>query len=136
MSNYWTDNTKYKAYAAELGNPFLAVKKIAAEGRQLAESTDNVIFHSEGLVWATTSEEPSILKSRHREHISSTATWSKADEVLAAVNDDEIVWSVRQSLRSSENARHLIYVYHSNILDEFKKARVRVLTKMAWYSRP
>lgn len=135
MHNYWTDNEKYFKYCEDTGNRFMGVRKMAAEARKLAEDHDNLISHSEALSWATTGDRPAILDAplqSARGPVNIVANMT--DIVLSEVSDPEIIESVKQSVRESFAANHLVYMYTPKVFDEFRRGRVRILVRKIWYN--
>ena len=122
---------EFDLLAEKLGSPYAAIHYISQSARKKRQQVDNRILESEAITWALTGVQPKLRK-RVR-NISDEYNLSYLDEVLSYVDDDEVCTSVRESYSQSVKSHHLIYCYHNN-LDEDRKARVRVLTKMVWYN--
>lgn len=122
---------EFDALADKIGSPFAAVNYIAQSARKKRQEVDNRILESEAITWAVTGIQPKL-----RKKIPKVADWynlSLIDEVLSYVDDEQVAISVRESYNESAKVHHLIYCYHKG-LDESRKARVRILTRMIWYN--
>lgn len=122
---------EFDALADKMGSPFAAINYIAKSARVKRQQVDNRILESEAITWALTGIQPQL-----RERVHTVDEWyniSYLDEVLSYVDDEQVADSVRESYSESARTHHLIYCYHSS-LDESRKARVRVLTRMIWYN--
>lgn len=122
---------EFDALAEKLGSPFAAVNFVAKSARARRQSVDNRILESEAITWVVTGIQPKLRNKMP--DINQLGNVSYLDEVLSYVDDEQVVESVRASYCESTKAHHLIYCYH-NSLDDNRKARVRVLTRMVWYN--
>lgn len=126
------DLHKFHQLEQELGSSYAAVNLIASEARKLATQYDNKILHSEAIDWYLTGNKPKILNDKYKLYTSSNYVRSYVDEVLSYVDDIGVCESVRHSISASRSSNHLIYVY-KDVSDDFRQARVRVLTRIIWY---
>lgn len=122
---------EFDALAAALGSPYAAVNYIAKSARKKLKESNNGILESQAISWVLTGKEPKV--HRRMPVYNSSLNIPYVDEVLCYVDDEEVCESVRESYNESLLAHHLIYCYHNN-LDEFRKSRVRILTRMIWYN--
>ena len=129
----FNDIEYFNEITAKLGNPYAAVNYIAASARKLAAKYNNLILDSEAINWLVTDNKPAILNKQHTISTKGDYVRSYVDEMLSYVDDTDVCDSVRYSINTSRDANHLIYVY-TNVPDEFRQARVRILTRMIWYN--
>lgn len=122
---------EFDALAAALGSPYAAVNYISKAARRKMKQHNNIILESEAISWVLTGEEPRARKCKSLYDISHDLPY--LEEILCYVDDEDVCESVRESYKESLGAHHLIYCYHNN-LDEFRKSRVRILTRMIWYN--
>lgn len=128
-----TDKDYFKDLESRCGgSKFAAVNYLAKQARINLKQVNNTILDSQALSWALTGKQPEIhpdRKSVGDDFI--TIKLNYLDELLCYVDDEEVCESVVDSFYESLEKRHLIYVYN-NDLDESRKARVRILTRMIW----
>lgn len=122
---------RFNQLAEVLGSPYAAVNYLANLARKLLIDNNNQILESQAITWALTGEAPKIERKKITKV--DTSNMCGIDEVLCYVDDDEVCESVRNSYHQSLKSHHLIYCYH-NSLDEYRKARVRILVRMIWYN--
>lgn len=120
---------EFDQLADKLGSPFSAIHYISQSARKKREEVDYSILESEAITWVLTGVAPK-LRARHRFN---RLSMPLIDELLSYVDDEEVSQSVRTSYEESMKAHHLIYHYHNN-LDDNRKSRVRILTRMIWYN--
>lgn len=122
------------ALSDQYGSPYAAANAAANAARDLVKLYDNKILDSEAISWCITGEAPKILATMQSNKSIPYERYVsyQIDELLNYVEDPDVVESVRISFRESTIARHLIYVYNSR-MDEPRRTRVRVLTRMIWY---
>ena len=115
------------------GSTYAAVRFVAREARKKLKETNNQIQDSEAISWALTGIAPEIhnYKEKYTEVYYSRNKLSAMNDILSCVDDPEVCESVRQSIKASDLIHHLIYCYHPDI-DEYRQARVRILSKMIW----
>lgn len=130
------------ALETKCGNRYAAIKFICYKARKLNKQYNNHLLDSKVISWVLTGEKPNSaiyydeqieLDKRFHLSLELKHVLSVLDEYLCYVDDIAVSKSVRLSIRASQQARHLVYVYHE-IQDEFQSSRVRVLTRMIWYS--
>ena len=123
----------FDSIADKCGSPYGACNIISKKARQYAESTNNIVLHSEAISWALTGNTPKILdeyKKQQRKHRSSVCV-SVTQDILSLVNDTDVKSAVETSIRNSRRQKHLLYMYEG-ISDTYKQGRVRVLCNMIW----
>lgn len=127
------DVDQLKPFIKLCGNKYAATRYVAKEARKLAEEYDNVISHAEALTWVLTGEIPKDILSYYQDMVKLKRhrSLSAAYELIEYVLDEDIKESVVESYIRSLRAGHLIYYYHG-VYDEYKQARVRILTRMVW----
>ena len=118
----------------EYGCKYAAVNAIAMKAREKLQSTEHRCSVSDAIRWATTGEEPEITVNP----VAARKIWDSpyhdvVDRVLDDVDDESIRSAVLASVADSQCENHLIYNY-TGVEDERKKSRVRVLTRMIFYS--
>lgn len=116
------------------GSTYMAVNLVAKRARNKLLETNGAILDSKAISWALTGVAPKIHKRKSFEyayHLEDCNILQFLDDMLCCVDDIEVCESVRQSYESSVKVNHLIY-YYNNSLDEPRKARTRVLTRIVW----
>lgn len=126
-----TNKEQFDKLALQLGSPYAAVNFVAKSARNKLLATNNQILDSEAISWVLTGIAPELRKRRKIYDYSVTIRY--IDDVLACVDDEEVCECVRNSYEQSLESKHLIYSYN-NELDDDRKARVRVLTRMIWFN--
>ena len=126
------DNKYLNEYINKHGGKYNATVFVGKKARQLCEKYDHVISHAEAITWLLSGVVPEGVKQyetkiKQREQRS---LWY-AKEYLSNILDQEVVESVLASIRKSEEKHHIEIVYKS-ILDENRRARVRILTRKIW----
>lgn len=124
-------DAEFRRYLEHCDNIYIEVKKIMEEARQLAHDCDNNILHSQALTSVVRGEEVD-----YKPPVSDAQEEYEAQqirEMFCYIDDKQVCDCVYDSFYESKKAKHLIYVYNS-IEDEPRKARVRVLTRMLWYT--
>lgn len=123
----------FEEYVDRLGDVYSATIYVAKEARRRAESTDNLILHSEAISWVISGEQPAILSMKDKSPTEANSIRSQVNETLAYVEDLGVCESVKLSINSSISNKHLIYIY-KDVPDSNQQARVRVLTNILWYT--
>lgn len=122
------DDYQFRKFLETQPNPYRLVLDVARGAKQLAMEYDDIILHSEAITHNLHGTKP-VLKQM--------AKWeSEATEIrdmFCSIEDTEICEAVYDSFYASKEAQNLKYVYN-NITDMYRQARVRILTKMLWYS--
>ena len=94
----------------------------------MANEYEDQILHSEAITHALHGTKP---KLKHIVKWESEA--AEIRDIFCSIEDKDICDAVYDSFYASREAHNLVYRYNG-IRDEYKKARVRILTKMLWYS--
>lgn len=127
------DGEAFARYVEKYGSRFAAVNAIAKEARMLAERCNNVITHSEAITWVCTGRPPKdlaiIMKIKAKQLHTPE---SFIDEMLVQVTDEKVRSCVRESVRRSKIAKHLVY-YYADVEEPNHCSRIRILTNMIWY---
>lgn len=119
----------FDSLSSVLGSSYAACMYLAKKARNEKTKLDNLISESEALTWALTNKMP---KSYELRRTSKNALFSRVEDILNYVDDNEIREAAKQSFRDSVECEHLIYSY-MKISDESRQSRVRVLTRMMFY---
>lgn len=116
------------------GSTYQAIQHLSKLARKKLKELDNSIQDSQALTWALTGVKPDVPETKHKKVYHSNRFYQEEymNDILCCVDDKEVCESVRESFRASKQVNHLIYVYN-NTLDESRKSRVRILTRMIWY---
>lgn len=123
------DNKHVTRLVDQCGSTFAAANLAAKTARNLMKGTNDQLLDSKVLSWAITGKKPDVTESKayHKKDFG----WECLRDMLCYVDDEDVRQSVTDSYRASRRARHLIYCYNSG-LDEPRRSRVRILTRMAW----
>ena len=114
------------------GSRYAATTFVAKEARKLANQYNNVISHAEALSWIISGKPPKIISNYKKVlKIREKGSLNVAYNMLSNVQDEEVKESVLESIRRSNKADHLIYVY-IDVYDEHRQSRIRILTRMIW----
>ena len=124
----------------KLQSPYAACMFAAKKAKKLSNKTDNVLRYAEALSWAITDIEPKDLKARIERQKRRIAKQqgkitTRLENLLELVDDVDIAKSIQDSYSASIDANKLVFIYNS-LDDEGDKARVRIITKIAFYERP
>lgn len=114
------------------GNKFQAVKIISSKARILCDKYKPDLNESQAISWVLTGDKPEYLDKCRTKRKLRESFYSKESEILSLVDDVDVKQSVKESISLSSKGRSLIYQYKDN-LNEYQKARVRILTNMIWY---
>lgn len=133
--------SEFDKLAAAIGNTYAAVRFVSKKARNLSIKYDNQILDSEAISWVVTGKKPKsaveydklIHKYNHIQHMTTKHIKSVVHEYLCYVDDEAVCKSVKASMKASKEARHLVYVY-IDVDTDYQEARVRILTRMIWYS--
>lgn len=115
------------------GNRYQAVQYIQKQSRKLLEYTDNRITDSEAITWVLTGEKPDYESRKTFNEITAKYEDAYVDEILCYIDDKQVCESIRLSISKSKKSKNLVYRYTKG-LDESKKSRVRVVTRIIWYN--
>lgn len=109
----------------------MAVTFLASGARRLGSKLPQGIMESKLLTWVLTGDNPdySYIKIDPDNYIER----KNIEDTLEFITDREVKKYVLLSYKKSIKAQHLVYRYPDNMLDH-DKSRVRILTRMLWYS--
>lgn len=122
MHSRLDDLKKFKELEKKSGNPYLAIQKLTHESRKLGTKYKGV-NDSHLITCALYNEEPSII---HKNKISIESSYQ--DELLSRVSNEDVVRSVKLSLKYSTRD-NIQYVY-TDSLEKCDESRVQVLVNM------
>jgi len=127
------DNQKMAALVAKTGSPYSAAMYAAKKARRLKAESYHVINDSVALEWAISGKQPEGLDDRikrqmEKDEIEDT---DRLQVVLDTIEDESVRVAVLNSYRATIRAKRLVYDYN-DIRDEHMKAKIRILTKMAY----
>ena len=114
------------------GSLYMAVNLVAKQARKKLAQADYMILDSQAISWALTSIPPEVIHKRPSEaYPTECYGLTFLEDMLSYVDDESVEESVKISYDHSVKGNHLIYSYNKD-LDPSRKARVRILTRMAW----
>lgn len=116
------DLKKFKELEKKSGNPYLAIQNLTYKSRKLGKTYKGV-NDSHLITCALYDEEPSIIR---KNQISIESSYE--DIILSKVSNDEVVRSVKLSLKYSTRD-NVQYVY-TDSLERCDESRVQVLVNM------
>lgn len=122
MHSRLDDLKKFKELEKKSGNPYLAIQKLTHKSRKLGTKYKDV-NDSHLITCALYNEEPSII---HKNKISIESSYQ--DELLSRVSNEDVVRSVKLSLKYSTRD-NIQYVY-TDSLEKCDESRVQVLVNM------
>lgn len=122
MHSRLDDIDKFKEIENKCGNPYLAIQHITKKSRKLGKKYKGV-SDSHLITCALYDETPSVIR---KNQISLESTYE--DEILSRVSNEDIVRSVKLSLRYS--TRDNIHYVYLDSLDSCDEQRVQVLVNM------
>lgn len=128
------DNEKMYDLIKKLNSPYAACMYAAKKARNLQTDTNNVISESDALSWAISGIPPSNLEKKLKIKFTKdqdVKNSERIDNILATIDEDYIRDAVLKSYRASVRSKRLVYDY-ANITDKHIRARIRILTKMAF----
>ena len=132
--NFKSDNEHFNEIVSKFnGNRYQAVQYIQKQSRKLLEYTDNRITDSEAITWVLTGEKPDYESRKTFNEITAKYEDAYVDEILCYIDDKQVCESIRLSISKSKKSKNLVYRYAKG-LDESKKSRVRVVTRIIWYN--
>lgn len=122
MHSRLDDLKKFKELEKKSGNLYLAIQKLTHKSRKLGTKYKGV-NDSHLITCALYNEEPSII---HKNKISIESSYQ--DELLSRVSNEDVVRSVKLSLKYSTRD-NIQYVY-TDSLEKCDESRVQVLVNM------
>ena len=132
--NFKSDNEHFNEIVSKFnGNRYQAVQYIQKQSRKFLEYTDNRITDSEAITWVLTGEKPDYESRKTFNEITAKYEDAYVDEILCYIDDKQVCESIRLSISKSKKSKNLVYRYTKG-LDESKKSRVRVVTRIISYN--
>ena len=122
MHSRLDDLKKFKELEKKSGNPYLAIQKLTHKSRKLGTKYKGA-NDSHLITCALYNEEPSII---HKNKLSIESSYQ--DELLSRVSNEDVVRSVKLSLKYSTRDK-VQYVY-TDSLEKCDESRVQVLVNM------
>ena len=126
------DKDLFTELANKCGSRYFAAIFIARGARQLGINMPPGVIESKLITWVLTGYQPDIeeyLTHRQQGYVE----YQNLATMLEYVMSPEVKKCVIKSYSKSIKLRHLVYLYSSDMPEDLK-TRVRVLTRMAWYS--
>lgn len=117
----------FNTFAEMCGNRYVATRYMINSARKLSKQLPRYHIESKLIRWVLLGETPD-LPIRMSDDIET----QYIVDLLEYVSDEEVKECVIDSYRRSVLCYNLTYQYDS-IDDEYRQARVRILTRMAWY---
>lgn len=124
-------DAKYRRKLEHCDNIYAEVKKIMGAARKLSAECDNSILHSQAI--SSVVRGDAVEKMPHIQEAQDEYEARYIRDMFCYIADKEVCNAVYDSYYDSKKQKHLIYVYNS-IQDEPRRSRVRVLTRMLWYT--
>lgn len=128
MQMSFKDDKQFRKQLERSSNPYTSVAQVAQEARELAASYSYDILFSEAIthvIHGTTPVEDDYSYDKYEDY--------QIREMFCLVDDIDVRNAVYDSYFESKKQGHLIYIYN-NIDDNGRQTRVRVLTRMLWYT--
>lgn len=125
----FSNDFEFRKRLEQSDNPYTEVVSVMKAARKLAAECDNKILHSAAISHVINGTEPAhvFVEDFRDEYIA-----YHVRELFCGILDTEIKNAVYDSFYDSKEKRNLVYRYNG-IMDENKRARVRVLTRMLWF---
>lgn len=117
----------FKHLCDACGSKFLAIKFVSEIARKLVHSKYNWSIESRLISWAITGEKPPV-----GINVNINPEIQEVEDFLTYIDDEDVKLSVLNSYVLSVQSHHLVFSYDSS-MDEYRKTRTRVLTRMIWY---
>ena len=115
-------------------NPYEMSMFLSILNRNICINYKRCVVGSEVFSWILTGKEPKNIKKYLRDALSDKSYVDEyIDEVLCYIDDSEVSEDVRLSLIKSLKKNYLLYNYKNTRKNDFKKSRVRILTKIFWH---
>lgn len=114
------------------GNEYQAVIALAKLARDKTKEVDYHILDSEAIEWVLTGTPPKAVQNEVDKPPSNKSQYIR--EILGQIQDSDILYSIKSSLRISAQNAALCYVYAEGI-DKYQQQRVRIICNMIWSYR-
>lgn len=122
------DDYNFRKFLETQPNKFGLVVDVARDARKIANEYDEQILHSEAITYSLHGTRPKL-----KQIVKWESEAAEIKDIFCYIEDKEICDAVYDSFYASKERHNLVYRYNG-IRDEYKKARVRILTKKLWYS--
>ena len=129
---HWAYDSNFTKFEKALGSKFAAIVYVSKLARHRAMSVNNCITESQAISWVITGVKPlRVDEYMHEKELREKADLDYAEDRLLSVEDLQVRQAVHDTIIASKEIGHLIYSY-SQVYDESRKARVRILSNMIW----
>ena len=122
------DDQDFRRQLESSPNRYHDIATVAAEARKLSAAYNYDMLFSEAIthvIHNTTPLEENYSYDKYEDY--------QIRELFCTIDDKEVCNAVYDSYFESKHNRRLVYIYN-NISDNSRQARVRVLTRMLWYT--
>lgn len=127
-----TNSPIWDKLVQEYGNEYQAVIALSNLARGKSSQVDYQILDSEAIEWVLTGIPPKPVQNEVDKPPSDKSQYIR--EILGQIQDSDILYSVKASLRISAQNAALCYVYAEGI-DKYQQQRVRIICNMIWSYR-
>ena len=127
-----TNSPTWDKLVQKYGNDYQAVIALATLARGKAAQIDHQILDSEAIEWVLTGIPPEAIQNEVDKPPSDKSRYIR--DILGQIQDSDILYSVKSSLRVSAQNAALWYVYAEGT-NEYQQQRVRILCNMIWSYR-
>lgn len=114
------------------GNEYQAVTALANLARDKTKEVDYHILDSEAIEWVLTGTPPKAVQNEVDKPPSNKFQYIR--EILGQIQDPDILYSIKSSLRISAQNAALCYVYAEGT-SKYQQQRVRIICNMIWSYR-
>lgn len=126
------DNYAIQKWVDRYGSMFSAVRHLGNQASDLVEAYNHKITESEAINWLLHGKKPNYENRRSYPDAKHAVIESYIETYLELVDDKDVCKAVESSIWTSLHAGHLVYSY-TQIPDEPRRARCRILTRLIWY---
>lgn len=127
-----TNSPTWDKLVQKYGNDYQAVIALATLARGKVAQIDHQILDSEAIEWVLTGIPPEAIQNEVDKPPSDKSRYIR--DILGQIQDSDILYSVKSSLRVSAQNAALWYVYAEGT-NEYQQQRVRILCNMIWSYR-
>lgn len=127
-----TNSPTWDKLVQKYGNEYQAVIALAKLARDKTKEVDYHILDSEAIEWVLTGTPPKAVQNEVDKPPSDKSQYIR--EILGQIQDPDILYSVKASLRISAQNAALCYVYAEGT-NKYQQQRVRILCNMIWFYR-
>ena len=122
------DDVNFRKFLETQPNKYELVLDVARDARKLSAEYDEELMHSKAITHTLHGTKPKMKEICRWE-----SEAIKIKDIFCSIDDRDIRDAVYDSFYASKEANNLKYVYN-DIREPYKQARVRILTRMLWYS--